>query len=200
MNLGALTPGSEYTFNINGTKITFTAGNNVDETVEAINKEFAKPYAFDLPEVPFITEGGNLTHKDDSVSVVIDNIPGATNQVEFSEINGYSNNIMQLVLDAAKALRDGDQQLVARYADLIYDAQGSLSIAIAELGTNDKFIEFNQDRISEIKINLQERQNDLEITDLPSEITNWKVLESIYNATLQMGASVVSMSIFDYIK
>lgn len=200
MNLGALTPGSEYTFNINGTKITFTAGNNVDETVEAINKEFAKPYAFDLPEVPYITEGGNLTHKDDSVSVVIDNIPGATTQVEFSEINGYSNNIMQLVLDAAKALRDGDQQLVARYADLIYDAQGSLSIAIAELGTNDKFIEFNQDRISEIKINLQERQNDLEITDLPSEITNWKVLESIYNATLQMGASVVSMSIFDYIK
>ena len=206
IDLTTLTPGSTYTFNINGvegttgTKITFTAGNTVEETIDAINKEFAKPNAFGPPEIPYVTSTGTLVHDDENVSVVIDNVSGAANQIEFSETQGYPNNIMQLVLDAAKALREGDQQLVARYADLIYDAQGSLSIAIAELGTNDKFIEFNQDRISEIKLNLQERQNDLEITDLPSEITNWKVLESVYNATLQMGASVVSMSIFDYIK
>ena len=107
---------------------------------------------------------------------------------------------MQLILDSAKALRAGDQDLVARYADKIYAAQGSLSIAIAELGTNDKFIEFNEERTADILINLQETQNDIEITDMPSEITNWKVLEAVYNATLQMGSSVLSMSIFDYIK
>ncbi len=200
MNLAALTPGEQYTVNVNGKKLTFTAGADVDATVENINEAFAESNAFGIPEVPYINAGGTLLHPDDSVSVIISNYSDLGDQVEYTEIEGYSNNIMQLVLDAAKALRDGDQQLVARYADLIYDAQGSLSIAIAELGTNDKFIEFNQDRIAEITINLQERQNDLEITDLPSEITNWKVLDSIYNATLQMGSSVVSMSIFDYIK
>ena len=89
--------------------------------------------------------------------------------------------------------------MVARYADLIYAAQSPLSVAIAELGTNDQFIEFNETRIENTLLNLSDKQNDLEITDLPSEITNYKVLETIYNATLQMGAQMIPMSIFNYI-
>ena len=89
--------------------------------------------------------------------------------------------------------------MVARYADLIYAAQAPLSVTIAELGTNDKFIEFNENRIDNIVLNLSDKQNDLEITDLPTEITNYKVLETVYNASLQMGASMIPMSIFNYI-
>ena len=96
-------------------------------------------------------------------------------------------------------LRKGEHQMVARYADLIYAAQSNLSIAIADLGTNSKFIEFNQDRLDDVLINLKDKQNDIESTDLPSEITRWKVLESVYNASLQMGSSVLSQSIFNYI-
>lgn len=89
--------------------------------------------------------------------------------------------------------------MVARYADLIYAAQSNLSIAIADLGTHSKFIEFNTDRLEEVMINLKSKQNDIESTDLPSEITRWKVLESVYNASLQMGSSVLSQTIFNYI-
>lgn len=200
MDLAALTAGEQYTVNVNGVKVSFTAGADVDETVENLNKEFAREGIFGDITVPRVDDNGTLLYDGVDTSIVIRNEESASNQLEFSEVEGYSKNIMQLILDSAKALRAGDQDLVARYADKIYAAQGSLSIAIAELGTNDKFIEFNEERTADILINLQETQNDIEITDMPSEITNWKVLEAVYNATLQMGSSVLSMSIFDYIK
>ncbi len=200
INLEGLTEGESYTVNVNGVKVSFTAGANAEETAANMNEAFASGGAFGDISVPYIDDGGTFRHNNPEITVVVDNSESATTDVELTEHEGYSNNIIQLTLDAAAALREGDQDLVARLADLIYDAQGSLSIAIAELGTNDKFIEYNQTRLEDININLAETQNDLEITDLPSEITNWKVLQSVYNASLQMGSQFLAMSIFDFIK
>ena len=155
INYAAAKPGQTYSFNLNGTQVTFTCGASAEQDADS--------------------------------------------QLEYTEHGGYSKNIMQLVLDAAGYLREGDQDMVARYADLIYAAQAPLSVAIADLGTNDQFIEFNETRIENTLLNLSDKQNDLEITDLPTEITNYKVLETIYNATLQMGAQMIPMSIFNYI-
>lgn len=200
INLAALTAGKQYTMNVNGTKVTFIAGATTDENVEAINKALNSPAAFGKANVPQIKSNSGLIEYDNSTDVIyVENASGAEGQVEYSESGGYPNNIVQILLDSAKLLREGDQDMVARYADLLYDAQGSLSIAIAELGTHDQFIDFNLDRISDIDLNLSDKQNDLEVTDLTSEITNYKVLEAIYNATLQMGASLIPQSIFNYI-
>lgn len=200
LDLASMTAGQQYSINVCGTKVTFTAGADPTETAKNINKSFERTSVFGEPNVPYVNQSGTLLYDKEGASIIISNAPGADNQLEYADLKGYSKNIIQLTLDAAKALRDGDQRLVARYADLIFAAQSSLSISIADLGTHSKFIEFTQDRLSSTLINLQERQNDLEITDLPEEITNWKVLESVYNASLQMGSSVLSQSIFDYIK
>ena len=198
IDMGALREGELYTFNLNGKKVSFQAGANAEENVKALQTAFEMPWSFGKSTVPYINDAGLVFYDEDDSNVSLTDTAKAS-QVDIQNVNGYSKNIMQLVLDSAKALRDGDQQLVARYADLIYAAQGTLSIAIADLGTHSKFIEFNQDRLSDSLINLYTRQNDLESTDLPEEITNWKVLDSVYNATLQMGASVLQQSIFDYI-
>ncbi len=200
ISLASLTAGKQYTLNVNGTKVTFTAGATKEESAENLNKALNSPAAFDKANVPQIRSNSGLLEYDNTTDVIyVENASGAEGQVEFSESGGYPNNIVQILLDSAKLLREGDQDMVARYADLLYDAQGSLSIAIAELGTHDQFIDFNLDRITDINLNLSDKQNDLEITDLPTEITNYKVLEAIYNATLQMGASLIPQSIFNYI-
>lgn len=200
ISLASLTAGKQYTLNVNGTKVTFTAGTTKEESAENLNKALNSPAAFDKANVPQIRSNSGLLEYDNTTDVIyVENASGAEGQVEFSESGGYPNNIVQILLDSAKLLREGDQDMVARYADLLYDAQGSLSIAIAELGTHDQFIDFNLDRITDINLNLSDKQNDLEITDLPTEITNYKVLEAIYNATLQMGASLIPQSIFNYI-
>ena len=199
MDSSSADPSKIYAVNLGGKKVVMDMGGTVAETVEKTNKRMAGSGAFGETPVPRVNDVGTIQYDVDGGHVVIDNTKGASNEFEFNEVDGYAKNIIQLVLDAGKMLRKGDHQMVARYADLVYAAQSNLSIAIADLGTHSKFIEFNEDRLADVMINLKDKQNDIESTDLPSEITRWKVLESVYNASLQMGSSVLSQSIFNYI-
>lgn len=195
-----LVAGKTYSLSINDVKVTFTAGATAEENMNNINKALAAPTAFGKSNVPHIeNDSGIVLYDQDGTDAIYITDVSSEGQIELQESGGYANNIIQIVLDAAKALKDGDHQLVARYADLLYAAQSSLSVAIAELGTNDQFIQFNQDRIQDIQLNLADQQNELEYTDIPTEITRWKMLDLIYNATLQMGSQMIPMSIFNYI-
>ncbi len=200
IDYAAAEEGVTYSFNLNGTKVTFTGGATDEETLANVNEALSSGLAFGNSDVPYINDDSGIIYHNKSEEVIyVTNAPDADNDVEYSQYGGYAKNIMQLVLDAAGYLREGDQDMVARYADLIYAAQAPLSVAIADLGTNDQFIEFNETRIENTLLNLSDKQNDLEITDMATEITNYKVLETIYNATLQMGAQMIPMSIFNYI-
>jgi flagellar hook-associated protein 3 FlgL len=116
----------------------------------------------------------------------------------------HSNNLIQLTLDAAATLRgraDGvPSSLTSVYADLVFEAQGFLSFSIARIGSEQAFIDFNKDRMLNLDLSLAEQQNTLEFIDMGEETTRWKMLEMIYNATLQMSASTVPMSIFSFIR
>lgn len=200
INYAAAQEGQTYSFNLNGTKVTFTGGATAEETLTNVNEALSSGLAFGNSNVPYINDDSGIIYYDKTDDVIyVTNASDADNTVDYTQHGGYSNNIMQLVLDAAGYLREGDQDMVARYADLIYAAQAPLSVAIADLGTNDQFIEFNETRIENTLLNLSDKQNNLEITDMATEITNYKVLETIYNATLQMGAQMIPMSIFNYI-
>jgi len=111
---------------------------------------------------------------------------------------GYASNIIQLIIDAANCLKGHDKEGAARYADAVYAAQTTLSLYIADLGNKSEFIDFNLNRLTNNKYTLQEQQNDYEATDLATETTTWKMIESIYNSSLQMSASVIPMSIFNF--
>lgn len=112
----------------------------------------------------------------------------------------YSYNYIQLTLDAARALREGDIAYANGCIDRLVSANEKLLVEIADMGCNEEFIEFNISRLTIRDENLAERQNDLEIIDPEKEITLWKQYESMYNACLQMTSSAVPQSIFDYIK
>ncbi len=199
-NLNAAKEGELYSANLNGVKVTFRGGSTPEATMKNINEALESGLAFGKSNVPYINDDTGYIHYDANEDVIyVENHRENPNEIGFTETGGYSKNIVQLLLDSAAYLRKGDQDMAARYADLIYAAQAPLSVTIAELGTNEKFIEFNQNRIDDIVIGLSDKQNDLEITDLPTEITNYKVLETVYNASLQMGASMIPMSIFNYI-
>ena len=112
----------------------------------------------------------------------------------------YSNNYIQLTVDAARALRAGDIDYANGCIDRIVMANEHLLVQIADLGCNEDFIDFNIEKLTTRELNLSERQNDLEVTELEKEITLWKTYEALYNACLQMSSSVVPNSIFNYIR
>lgn len=123
---------------------------------------------------------------------------GGENPIELEKI--YSANYIQLTLDAAKALRNGDIGYANGCIDRIVTANEKLLVEIANLGCNEDFISFNIDRLTTREYNSLERQNDLESANLEEETTLLKTYSALYNACLQMASEVVPNSIFNYMK
>ena len=113
---------------------------------------------------------------------------------------GYPNNIIQLTLDVAQVIRKGDKIAAMDYLNRIRESQANVSIAHAEIGNKQQYIEYNRNRLTTNMENLIEQQNELEGTDMGEESTNWKTLDAIFNMSLQMASSVIPMSIFDFIR
>lgn len=199
IDLGSMISGAYYELKVvtgNGTdvkNISFKAGDTPADTLKSIQDALAGT-------------GVTLTNTKDDIYKFSEGVAVA-NPIAASKENPvvqresiYSNNYIQLTLDAARALRQGDIEYANGCIDRIVTANENLLVEIADLGCNEDFISFNIDRITTREENLQERQVDLEATDAKSEITLWKTYEAMYNACLQMSSSVVPNSIFNYIK
>jgi len=203
--LAAAFTGGEVTMNANGVftganknnALTVTSASNVitarnDETIANINKELQRVFGdtVKLGDDGIFTSTGKIGEL--AVYSKTENVIGGTST--------YPNNLIQLALDAAKCARSGDDTRTAYYADLIFKAQSHLSLSIAKIGSDQSFVEFNQERLENNVLSLKERQNVLEFTELDVESTNWKMYEMIYSATLQMCTTVTPMTIFNFMK
>ena len=203
IDLEKLTDGKKYSFDIyaNGKKktINFTAGATAADSMKNIqdklNEEFKKE-----KNTPVIAADGSITVKNNA---------GEASQVYLAKSDGdaptfkngdtYSNNYIQVTLDAAAALRRGDLDYANACIDRIVNSSENLLVEIADLGNAEEYIEFNTSRFDTRELNLKDRQKTLEATDLESEITLMKTYEAIYNAALQMSSSIIPNSIFNYI-
>ncbi len=204
IDLEKLTNGKSYSFDIyaNGKKktINFTAGATAADSMKNIqdklNEEFKRE-----KNTPAIAEDGSITVKNNA---------GENSQVYLSKSDGgdapvfkngdtYSNNYIQVTLDAAAALRRGDLDYANACIDRIVNSSENLLVEIADLGNSEEYIEFNTNRFDTRELNLKDRQKSLEATNLESEITLMKTYEAIYNACLQMSSSIIPNSIFNYI-
>ena len=112
---------------------------------------------------------------------------------------GYSKNLVQLVLDSARALRNGDQSTTNAIIDKANMANNNVLTAIAALGSKQNSIEFYEQRNEDSRFNLRERQNLVEGTDMETEISYWESLQAAYEASLKVGTQVIPNSIFNYI-
>ncbi len=192
-----LTEGTQYSMKVsyNGTNkmVVFKAGANATESREALKKALAETPEFAKIDV---AADGVMSAADGSVTA---DSQTAAGDLEVKRQQTYSNNYIQLTLDAARALRNGDIEYANGCIDRIVSASENLLLEIADLGCNEEFIEFNDSRFVSRQYNLQDRQKTLEATDYEKEITLMKQYEAIYNATLQMASQVVPNSIFNYI-
>ena len=114
--------------------------------------------------------------------------------------DGDSLNVIQLAYDAAEAMRNGDVKTCNRLIDKLHNAEEQVLISITEFGTKSESINFHLTKIDNDRYNLQVQQKDIEAADLTKEITDFKSAQAAYNATLQMGSSVIPNSIFDFIR
>lgn len=200
IDLDSIEAGEAYTFEmvVGGQKyeVTFNGGATAEDSRDAINQAIQGVLGSDRVSV---YEHGLFVDKYGEQVNVSDKTSNGYTLTMGNQGNAYSNNIIQSILDAAQFIRTGNGKEIAKYADHIYSLQTKVSLTLAEIGNATKFIEFNQNRITNNMETLMGRQNDLESTDIPTESTTWKMLDMIYSATLQMSAAVIPQSIFQFI-
>ncbi len=202
IDLAALEQDRDYSIDIfvNGERksIAFKAGATEADTVTAmqnsINTEFAKSKV-----VPTVNADGTITAPNNE-KVYVMSSADAENSAKVNNEYTYSFNYIQVTLDAAKALKEGRVGYANGCIDQIVNASESLLVEIANLGNMEEFIGFNSERYDTRELNLKERQDSLEASDLEYEITLYKTYEALYNACLQMSSSVIPNSIFTYIR
>lgn len=194
----------EVTINVGGTSKTIKFNGVKDDitaTMENLNAALKREFINTNYDVTY-TEADGIKASTKSLSIYSttksEEGEGGENPIELEKI--YSANYIQLTLDAAKALRNGDISYANGCIDRIVTANEKLLVEIANLGCNEDFISFNIDRLTTREYNSLERQNDLESANLEEETTLLKTYSALYNACLQMASEVVPNSIFNYMK
>lgn len=193
-----------------------------EEITAAFNKELKEKYELfsnkELPDgVRFVFNGSQLTFEAGeanaefstcAVTATCFYFPAGKVNEEKVPLNEdgtpdiserYSKNLMQLVLDAASALRKGDQDTVNAIIDRANEANSHILKEITTLGTKYNTIEFYQNKNKDYDYNLKERQNLVEGTDMENEIIEYYAVKAAYDATLKIGTQVLPHSIFDFI-
>lgn len=198
LQLGSMKDGTTYSVKVSyagdSKEITFVAGASESDNKTAFQTALDTAFGAGVltvesdGRVSAATGAVKLSESDDDLG-----------RISYSRDEYFSNNYIQLTLDAAKSLRNGDIEYAGACIDRIVSASENLLVEIADMGCNEEYIDFNITRIETRTLNLKERQDDLEATDLESEITLMKTYEALYNATLQMSSMVVPNSIFNYI-
>ena len=206
VDLNSINVDQEYALKVvynNRTKIiNFVGCADPAETAKKIQGALTEAFGLDgVHSKLLIDDEGNVTSYDGNTFAITSMQVGSTKDAATVQRETlYSNNYIQLTLDAARALREGDIDYANGCIDRIVEAGEKLLIQIADLGANEEFIDFNTEKLLTRELNLYERQDELEAVDAEKEITLWKTYEAIYNACLQMSSSVVPNSIFNYIR
>ena len=195
----------EVTINVGTTSKTIKFNgvkDDISSTIENLNAALKREFVNTNYDVTY-TEADGIKASTKALSIYsttksTEEGTSDENPIEMEKI--YSANYIQLTLDAAKALRNGDIGYANGCIDRIVSANEKLLVEIANLGCNEDFISFNIDRLTTREYNSLERQNDLESANLEEETTLLKTYSALYIACLQMASEVVPNSIFNYMK
>jgi len=208
VDLESLVSGQTYSLDVsvgaNRQTIVFTAGADNAATVSNMNQALHARFG---SAVTVGNESGIFNnHVAGRPPITVVNTPPKKDEPGYppAEITvvpvGFSGNVIQLVFDSAQALKADDRLLAAKYADALFALQTNVSLTLAKIGNTQEFIEFNMDRTTNNMMSLIEQQRDIEASKPEEQITLIKVLESIFGAQLQMGAQLLPMSIFNFIR
>jgi flagellar hook-associated protein 3 FlgL len=111
-----------------------------------------------------------------------------------------SNNVFNVISEISDALKNGDSSKVSELIGKIDSRLNTLLEKRAEVGARSNRLTLVQDRLSSISINLSSIQSKTEDADMSVVITNLKMEENVYQASLSAGAKLISPSLVDFLR
>ncbi|OKP98448.1 flagellar hook-associated protein FlgL [Paenibacillus sp. P46E] len=113
---------------------------------------------------------------------------------------GDVDNVFTIFNNISAALKSGDYKGVSNQLNNIDTRVEKLLTARSEIGAKTNRVELMQDRLGDLNTNLTDLQAKTEDADYEGLIMQSKIQENIYNASLSVGAKIISTSLVDFIR
>lgn len=113
---------------------------------------------------------------------------------------GDNDNIFLVMKDLSRELGLGNQGAIGAILGRLDSRNEAFLQTRADVGAKQNRIELSQARLEDISLNLQTLQAKEEDADIPGVITNLKTDENVYNASLSVGAKIISTSLVDFLR
>jgi len=111
-----------------------------------------------------------------------------------------SDNVFHVIRRISEALESGNGSKVSDLLGKIDTRLNTILEKRAEVGARANRLMLVQDRLSSISINLMNIQSKTEDADMSAVITNLKMEENVYQASLSAGAKLISPSLVDFLR
>jgi flagellar hook-associated protein 3 len=115
-------------------------------------------------------------------------------------------NAYSLLGKMAGILRDGSvksdelMKTMEPYTNALNDAMDEFSAQKAQLGTNSTFLDSTNTYITNVNLNLAQKDEDVEYVDPADAITNYTMQIFCYQAALQVGSNILQPTLLDFMK
>ncbi|MEK3663695.1 flagellar hook-associated protein FlgL [Paenibacillus sp. FSL F4-0236] len=149
--------------------------------------DVSKPITTDIGQIQFIV-GEDVRMP---ISMTGNDVFGKT---------GDTDNLFAIINNLSAGLKAGDLKAVSGQLDIIDTRMETILSARSEIGAKTNRVELMQDRLSDLNINLTDLQAKTEDADYEGLIMNSKIQENIYNASLSVGAKIISTTLVDFIR
>ncbi len=111
------------------------------------------------------------------------------------------NNIYKILDDMYNALKsDASADELSGFADKILAGQTRVLSSVTDIGGRVNRLELISNRYDEDELMYTDLKSKLEDVDQAEAIMNFKMAEFVYNATLQIGSSIIQPSLADFLK
>ncbi|MFB9327051.1 flagellar hook-associated protein FlgL [Paenibacillus aurantiacus] len=113
---------------------------------------------------------------------------------------GTSDNVFNVISQAVKALESDDTAAVSSMLGRVDTRMSTMLEKRSEVGARMNRVELITSRLQDNGINLQTVQAKAEDADMSEVITNLKMEENVYQASLSAGAQIIRPSLVDFLR
>ncbi len=110
------------------------------------------------------------------------------------------DNLFVIMNTVMQALQDGDQKELANQLDIMDSRMGKMLSIRSEIGAKTNRVDLMMGRLDDLGINLSDLQAKVEDADIAELSLKSKIQENIYNASLSVGAKIISPSLVDFLR
>lgn len=182
-------------------------GQILENMIDVGNTQFAGRYifgGFKTTGAPFETTDSppssvDYTGDEGSINYEIEKGVSIGVNQNGNEVFKSPTDVFSVLINLRDHLLAGDYNAVSQDTSSVNDAMDMITSALMNVGAKTNRLETTQDRLEQSKLNLSELKSNVEEVDMAEVIVKLKTEETVYQAALATGASIMRKSLIDYL-